>query len=339
MKHLLEKVVRGEVLEVHEAEEVFSSMAEGALSPVLSSAFLVAIRTRGERPEELEALVRVMLKKAVKIPIAQRPLMDIVGTGGDGMRTLNISTLSALLVAALGARVAKHGNRAISSSSGSADLLEGLGLEINSPKDRLVLSLEQVGFGFLFAPLYHPSMANIQPIRRELGIRTIFNFLGPLINPVDPELLLVGAPSRDVSWMMARVLKALGKKAFVVHGLDGLDEVSPETETLLLEVSPEGIQEKRISPEDFGLKRTPTRLLKVKGKEEALERAKTILEGGNDPGRNAVLMEAALGLKLWGLVEDLKEATRLCEEALRSRKALKVLEKAKEVSRGGQVVP
>lgn len=334
MKGLLEKVIKGEVLDVQEMEMVFSSMAEGELGPVLSSAFLVAMRTRGERPEELETLVRVMLRKAVKVPIAQRPLMDVVGTGGDGMHTLNISTLSSLVIAALGVKVAKHGNRAISSSCGSADLLEGLGLKIDAPMELMAQSVAQTGFGFFFAPLYHPCMANVQSIRKELGIRTLFNFLGPLINPADPDLMLIGAPSLEGAWMMARALRGLGKRAFVIHGLDGLDEVSPEADTVLLEVSPEGIFEKRISPEDFGLMRTSTQLLKVKGKEEALRRAKAILEGFEDPGRNAVLMEAALGLKLSGLVEDLREGVALSHEVLRSKRALEVLEKAKEVLGG-----
>lgn len=331
MKELLEKVIKGDVLNTQEIETIFSSMAEGRLSPVLSSAFLVAMRTRGERPEELEALVKVMLKRAVKVPIAHRPLMDVVGTGGDGMYTLNISTLSALVIASFGVKVAKHGNRAISSSCGSADLLEGLGLKIDAPKELMAQSVAEAGFGFFFAPLYHPCMANIQPIRRELGIRTLFNFLGPLINPTDPELMLIGAPNVEAAWMMAKALKGLGKKAFVIHGLDGLDEVSPEADTLLLEVSPDGVSERRISPEDFGLKRTPTSLLKVKGREDSLRRARVILEGLEDPGRDAVLMEAALGLKLSCLVEDLKEGVVLSDEALRSKRALEVLEKAKEV--------
>lgn len=334
MKGFLEKVIKGEVLDVQEIEAIFSSMAEGKLGPILSSAFLVAMRTRGERPEELEALVRVMLRKAVKVPIAQRPLMDVVGTGGDGLHTLNISTLSSLVIAALGIKVAKHGNRAISSSCGSADLLEGLGLKIDAPRELMAQSVAQAGFGFFFAPLYHPCMANVQPIRRELGIRTLFNFLGPLINPTDPELMLIGAPSPEGAWMMARALKGLGKRAFVIHGLDGLDEVSPEADTLLLEVSPEGISERRISPEDFGLRRTSTELLRVKGREEALRRAKAILEGFEDPGRNAVLMEAALGLRLSGLVEDLREGVALSDEVLRSKRALEVLEKVKEVLGG-----
>jgi len=331
MKELLEKVIKGEALDTYEIEAVFSSMAEGKLGPALSAAFLVAMRARGEKPEELEALVRVMLKKAVKVPIDRRPLVDVVGTGGDGMHTLNVSTLSALLMASFGLKVAKHGNRAISSSCGSADLLEGLGFKIDAPKDMMVQSLLQTGFGFFFAPLYHPCMANVQPIRRELGIRTLFNFLGPLINPTDPELMLIGAPSVEGAWMMARALKGLGKKAFVVHGLDGLDEVSPEADTLLLEVSPDGVLERRISPEDFGLKRVPTAFLRVEGSEGALRRARAILEGSEDPGRNAVIMEAALGLKLCGLVQDLKEGATMCEEALRSKKGLEVLEKAKEV--------
>lgn len=327
----MEKLIAGQSLSREEAEGFFLAVAQGEVEPPVLAGFLVAMRIRGERAEELEALARVMMQKAIRIDPRRRPLLDIVGTGGDGQSTLNVSTLSALLVASLGVAVAKHGNRAQSGRCGSADLLEALGISIEAPKERVQRAIEEVGFGFLFAPLYHPALAHAAPVRRALGMRTLFNFLGPLINPADPDYLLIGAPTQEGARMMAWALKGLGKRARVVHGLEGLDEVSPEGRTLVLEVSPEGVRERVLEPGDFGLDPIPLGALKVSAKEEAVERAKRILQGQEDPGLEAVLMEAALALDLVGAVEDLKEGVEASRRALREGRAWEVLQGLKGI--------
>lgn len=329
MKGLLERVVRGEALAGEEAEGFFLQVAEGKVEPAVLAGFLVAVRMRGERAEELEALARVMMGKALKVFPRRRPLLDVVGTGGDGHSTLNLSTLSALVVASLGIPVAKHGNRAVSGRCGSADLLEALGLRVDAPRERVVRSIDEVGFGFLLAPLYHPALAHAAPVRKALGIRTLFNFLGPLINPADPDYLLIGAPTPEGARVMAGALYGLGKRALVVHGREGLDEPSPQGETLLLEVGPEGIREGVLTPGDFGLEPVPLEAIRVRGKDEAVERAKGILQGADDPGLPAVLMEAALALKLVGMTRELSEGVRLAREALREGRAWEVLERSK----------
>ncbi len=331
MKELLEKVMAGKVLSREEAGRFFLGVAQGKVEPPLLAGLLVAMRMRGERAEELEALARVMMEKAIRVWPKRRPLLDIVGTGGDGQSTLNISTLSALTVSALGVPVAKHGNRAVSGNCGSADLLEALGLKVDAPWELTVKAVEEVGFGFFFAPLYHPAMSHAAPVRRALGIRTLFNFLGPLINPADPEYLLVGAPTEEGARVVAGALKGLGKRAVVVCGREGLDEVSPQGETLVLEVEPEEIRERVIEPEDFGLKPIPLEAIKVKGKGEAIRKAKGILQGDEGPAASAVLMEAALALKLVGKVKDLREGVKLAQRALGEGKAWKILERTKGV--------
>lgn len=334
MKELLEKVMAGHSLTREEAQVFFLGVAEGKVEPSVLAGLLVAMRIRGERAEELEALARVMMGKALRIFPKRRPLLDVVGTGGDGQSTLNLSTLSALVVASLGVPVAKHGNRAVSGRCGSADLLEALGLRVDAPREKVVRSIEEVGFGFLLAPLYHPAMAHAAPIRKALGIRTLFNFLGPLINPADPEYLVVGAPTEEGARIMAGALLGLKKRALVVHGREGLDEPSPHGETLLLEVGPGGIEEGVLRPEDFGLEPIPLGAIRVKGKEEAVERAKGILQGADDPGVPAVLMEAALALKLTGKVDDLRDGVRSAGEALKGGRAWETLRRAKEVMDG-----
>ncbi|RLA85687.1 MAG: anthranilate phosphoribosyltransferase [Deltaproteobacteria bacterium] len=331
MKELLERVMAGLTLEPREAEVLFEAVADGRLEPVLLSAFLVAMRMRGERAEELSVLAKVMIGRARTIAPRRRPLLDIVGTGGDGLSTLNISTLSALIVAGAGVAVAKHGNRAVSSSSGSADVLLALGLRIDAPPGIMARAIDEVGFGFLFAPLYHPAMAHAAPVRQQLGIRTLFNYLGPLINPADPEYLLVGTPTQQGARIMAQALRLLGKRAMVIHGLEGLDEVSPQGETLVLEVTPKGITERILLPEDFGLDPLPIESIKARAPGEAFERARRILRGESDPGLQAVLMEGALGLYLVGKTTELPEGVRILREVVASGKAWEVLQRAKEM--------
>jgi anthranilate phosphoribosyltransferase len=333
MREILEKVMSGDLLNPLEGGMVFGAMMDGEISQAMMAAILVALRVRGETPQELATLADVMMERAVKIDPGATTLVDTCGTGGDNQSTLNISTLAALVVAGSGVPVAKHGNRSVSSSCGSADLLEGLGLNITMEPARVEASIREVGFGFLFAPVFHPAMAQAAPVRRELGIRTIFNLLGPLVNPAGVEYQVVGAPSRSAANIVAEAFKLLGKRrVLVIHGMEGLDEVSPEGETMVLEVAGESVGESRVSPSTWGYPCVALNRLVVEGPKEAVERAKVVLGGRDDPAVPAVLMEAALALYCVGAADNLGDAGRMAEDALHSGGAARVLKEAVDFS-------
>ena len=329
MREVLDKVLSGQILEEAEGQAVFGAMMDGRVSPTVMAALLAGMRARGETPRELAALARVMMDRAVKVTPSKRPLVDTCGTGGDNQATVNVSTLAALVVAGAGVAVAKHGNRSVSSRCGSADVLEGLGLNLDLSPQEVARSIDQVGFGFLFAPRFHPAMAHAAPVRRELGVRTIFNMLGPLVNPAGVEYQVVGTPTREGTYMMAQAFQLLGKKKIlIIHGLEGLDEVSPQGETLVLEVTPGGMGEFSFTPHDFGFPGIPLEEIKVSGKEEAVERARAILEGRDDPARYVVIMEAGLALYTVGRAASPLQGVEMAREALEEGRALHVLEKA-----------
>ena len=329
MKEALDKVLSGQPLEEAEGQAVFGAMMDGRVSPTVMAALLAGMRARGETPRELAALARVMMDRAVKVSPSRRPLVDTCGTGGDNQATVNVSTLAALVVAGTGVAVAKHGNRSVSSRCGSADVLEGLGLNLDLHPREVARSIDQVGFGFLFAPRFHPAMAHAAPVRKELGVRTIFNMLGPLVNPAGVEYQVVGTPTREGAYMMAQAFQLLGKKkVLIIHGLEGLDEVSPQGETLVLEVTQSGMGEFSLSPKVFGFPGVPLEEIRVSGKEEAVERARVILEGRDDPARYVVIMEAGLVLYAVGKASSPQEGACLAMDALEVGGALKVLERA-----------
>jgi len=333
MKGILEKVLSGYTLDYGEGEAVFGAMMDGAMTPVVMAALLAGLRAKGETPHELASLARVMMERAVKIHPKKRPLVDTCGTGGDGQATINISTLAALLVAGAGIFVAKHGNRSVSSKCGSADVMEGLGLNLDiSPKD-VEKSIDDTGFGFLFAPRFHPSMAHAAPVRRELGVRTIFNYLGPMVNPAGVDHQVVGVPTSEGAWIVAQAFQRLGKKkVLVIHGLEGLDEVSPKGKTLVLEVTSKGIEENYVSPDTFGFPPIPLDDIKVSGREEAVERAKAILEGREDPACYAVIMEAGLAIYCAGAASTPLQGVNQAQEVLESGRGLEILKRAVEFS-------
>ncbi|RLD94643.1 MAG: anthranilate phosphoribosyltransferase [Aquificota bacterium] len=338
MKAVLEKVLSGEALEETEGRAIFGAMMDGEVSPTVMAAFLAAMRTRGETPQELAALARVMMDRAVRISPRRFPLVDTCGTGGDGQATVNVSTLAALVVAGAGVAVAKHGNRSVSSKCGSADVLEDLGLDITLIPQRVARSIEEVGFGFLFAPLFHPAMAHAAPVRKELGVRTIFNMLGPMVNPAGVDHQVVGVPTVAGAYIMAQAFQMLGKKkVLVIHGLEGLDEVSPQEETLVLEVTPQGIVEETVSPKTFGFPFVPLDEIKVSGREEAVERARAILENRGDPARYVVIMEAGMAIYCAGQARTPLQGVDRAQGALESGRALAVLERAIEFSRRAAV--
>lgn len=319
----VKKALLGEVLEEDEAYEVMRALMAGEVSPVRAAGLLVALSVRGERPHEIAAMARAMREAARPLKVSRRPLLDLVGTGGDGKGLLNLSTLAALVAAAGGVAVAKHGNRAASSRAGSADLLEALGVDLEAPPERVGEAIEELGFGFLFARVFHPAMRHVAPVRAELGVRTVFNLLGPLTNPAGADAYVLGVYSPEWLSPMAEALERLGARGLVVHG-EGADELVLG-ENRVVEV---GKGAYTLTPEAVGLKRAPLEALKGGGPEENAERARRLLKGEEKgPLADAVALAAGAGFYAAGKTPSLKEGVALAREVLASGEAYLLLER------------
>lgn len=319
----VKKALLGEVLEEDEAYEVMRALMAGEVSPVRAAGLLVALSVRGERPHEIAAMARAMREAARPLKVSRRPLLDLVGTGGDGKGLLNLSTLAALVAAAGGVAVAKHGNRAASSRAGSADLLEALGVDLEAPPERVGEAIEELGFGFLFARVFHPAMRHVAPVRAELGVRTVFNLLGPLTNPAGADAYVLGVYSPEWLSPMAEALERLGARGLVVHG-EGADELVLG-ENQVVEV---GKGAYTLTPEAVGLKRAPLEALKGGGPEENAERARRLLKGEEKgPLADAVALAAGAGFYAAGKTPSLKEGVALAREVLASGEAYLLLER------------
>jgi anthranilate phosphoribosyltransferase len=307
---------------------VFEEIFSGQGTPALMAAFLVALRMKGETPEEIAGAAEVMRKNATRVAVpAGKPALDTCGTGGDGQHTFNISTAVALVAAAAGAVVAKHGNRSVSSSCGSADVLAACGVTVDVPVATVEKCLRELGIGFLFAPSLHGAMKHVGPIRREVGVRSIFNLLGPLSNPAGARRQLLGVYDGDLVPVVAQTLARLDtERALVVHGDDGLDEISPcgPTRAALVELGK--VTELVLRPEDAGLVPVPSEALR--GGEPAHNAAllKAVLAGQKGPLRDAVVLNAAGAVWAAGLAEGLREGAAVAARALDSGAALKKLE-------------
>jgi anthranilate phosphoribosyltransferase len=325
----LERLLNRENLTSLDAEQAMSSILSGAASTAQIAAFLVALRLKGETAEELLGFARAMREKAQRVDpgIDSESLLDTCGTGGDGLSTFNISTVVAFVVAGAGARVAKHGNRSISSQCGSADVMEGLGVKIALAPDEMARAIREVGIGFLFAPALHPAMKHAQPARLELKTRTVFNILGPLTNPAGATTQLVGAPSQSAAALMAEALAALGlRRGFVVHGSDGLDEITTTGPTLALEISNGEVIRRTLAPEDFGVKQAKLEDLKGGDRQVNCEIAKTILNGGGGPKRDVVLANASAALVAAGKAQDFRHGVTLAAQSIDSGAARRKVE-------------
>lgn len=330
----LVKVVEGGFLSREEAAAAMNAVMDGEVSPVKLSAFLIALRARGETSAEIAGFASSMREHCVKIP-GPAGAIDTCGTGGDGAHTLNVSTLAALVAAGAGVPVAKHGNRSVSSSSGSADLLEKLGLKIDCAPETAAKCLAEAGFCFMFAPLYHPSMKHAMPVRRELGLRTVFNILGPLTNPAGVRRQVMGVYSPELVRPICEALGELGaERALVVHSADGLDEISPAANTRFADWDGGEVTEGEISLDDLGLDPVPLEKLKVASPEESLEAARAVLSGDETPARSAVILNAGAALMVGGKAADLREGMELACSSLAGGKAREVLEKAAALSAG-----
>ena len=296
----------------------------GEMSPVMMAAVLVGLRVKKETIGEITAAAQVMREFATKVEVADRThLVDIVGTGGDGSHTFNISTCSMFVAAAAGARVSKHGNRSVSSKSGSADVLEALGVPLNLTPAAIAQSIADTGIGFMYAPNHHPAMKNVGPVRKELGIRTIFNILGPLTNPADAPNILMGVFHPDLVGIQVRALQRLGAEhAIVVYGRDGMDEVSLGAATMVGEYRDGRVDEYEIHPEDFGLTMASNRAFKVETPEQSKALLLSVL--GNEPGpaRDIVVLNSGVALYAADVAKTMAEGIALAREAIESGKAL-----------------
>ena len=296
----------------------------GEMSPVMMAAVLVGLRVKKETIGEITAAAQVMREFSTKVEVTDRThLVDIVGTGGDGSHTFNISTCSMFVAAAAGARVSKHGNRSVSSKSGSADVLEALGVPLTLTPQAIARCIADTGIGFMFAPNHHPAMKNVAPVRKELGVRTIFNILGPLTNPADAPNILMGVFHPDLVGIQVRALQRLGAEhALVVYGRDGMDEVSLGAATLVGELKDGGIHEYEIHPEDFGLTMASNRALKVETPEQSKALLNSVLANEAGPARDIVMLNAGVSLYAANVVPSIAAGIELAREALASGKAL-----------------
>ena len=300
----------------------------GEMPPVMMASLLIGLRVKKETIGEITAAAQVMREFSTKVHVADKThLVDIVGTGGDGSHTFNISTCSMFVAAAAGAKVSKHGGRSVSSKSGSADVLESLGVNINLTPDQIAQAIAEVGVGFMFAPNHHPAMKNVAPVRRELGIKTIFNILGPLTNPASAPNILMGVFHPDLVGIQVRALQRLGAEhAVVVYGRDGLDEVSLGAATMVGELKNGEIAEYEIHPEDFGLTMASNRALRVETPDDSRTMLMGVLENRDDPALKAakdiVALNAGVALYAANVAPDMAQGIALARQALASGAAL-----------------
>jgi anthranilate phosphoribosyltransferase len=311
-----------------EMVDLMRQVMRGEVSPVMMAALFTGLRVKKETVGEITAAAQVLREFALKLPLAPSDdLVDIVGTGGDGAQTFNISTCTMFVAAAAGAKVAKHGNRGVSSKSGSADVLEALGANIELPPEKVAACLHETGIGFMFAPLHHPAMRVVAPVRRELGVRTLFNILGPLTNPAGAPNVLMGVFHPDLVGIQIRVLQRLGARhALVVWGKDGLDEISLGAATLVGELKNGQVHEYEIHPEDFGLPMAASRNLRVADAQESRARLMAVLAGAPGPAANIVALNAGAALYLAGAADSIAAGLERARAALASGAAQAKLE-------------
>jgi anthranilate phosphoribosyltransferase len=325
----LERVIERVSLSSEDAQAAMESILQGRATQPQIAAFLVALRMKGETVDELVGFARAMRRMAIRIDAQHdgHPLLDTCGTGGDSLGTFNISTIAALVVAGGGVRVAKHGNRSISSRCGSADLLEALGVPLMLSPERVAAAIREVGIGFLFAPSMHTAMKHAHPVRTDLKVRTVFNLLGPLTNPAGATAQLAGAPSAQAAGLIARALAALGlARGFVVYGSDGLDEITTTGRTLVFEIRSHAVLEHSWHPEDFGVPVAVPDALKGGDAATNAAIAREILSGCPGPRRDIVLVNAAAAFVAAGKAESVREGVSLAASSIDSGAARAKLE-------------
>ena len=326
IKEAIDTLVSGNSLTMEQAAGVMNEIMNGEATPAQFGSFVTALRLKGETVHEIAGMARAMRERA--IPVATSgPMVDTCGTGGDASETFNISTTAAFVVAGAELKVAKHGNRGMSSGCGSADVLDALGVKIDLGAKEVERCLEEVGIGFMFAPVFHPAMMYASPPRREIGIRTVFNILGPLTNPAGAEAQLLGVADGELTMKMAEVLSLLGcHHALVVHGEDGLDEITLGGQTTVCELKEDEITRYLIDPEEFGFRRVNMASLRGGPPQESAAIIRRVLSGETGPHRDIVLLNAAAALVAGDRAENLEQGIKITAQAIDSRNASEKLE-------------
>ena len=331
MSQVLEDLLRGNDLTEQQAVGLLHQLIEGEVEPAVAGAILAALRAKGETPEEVRGFARAMRDLATDPQVDVTGAVDVVGTGGDRSGSLNLSTGSAIVAAASGVPVVKHGNRSMTSVSGSADVLEALGLPMPMDEDQVRRIFDATGFTFLFAPYFHPAMAAVGPVRRALGVRTVFNILGPLTNPAAPPNMVIGVFDPSAARLMAGALSGLGiDRAFVVHGAGGWDEPSPLGEFILFDVRPDTVEESVRDPADVGMAGCEMDDLAGGSPENNARRLLDVLEGEQGPHRDSVVLGAALALEVSGRAALPGEAVAIAAAAIDDGRALALAKSLEE---------
>jgi anthranilate phosphoribosyltransferase len=335
LREFLKKLSEFNHLTKEEMIQCLEDITEGRATDAQIGAFIMAMKMKGETVEELEGAASFFREKATKVDVDDPDnLVDTCGTGGDLSDTFNVSTITAFVLAGAGIRVAKHGNRSVSSKSGSADLLEFLGAKIDLGPEQVKRMIEEIGIGFMFAPLFHPAMKRVVGPRREVGIRSLFNLIGPLSNPAGAKRQLLGVFSDQFVEKVARVLLRLGvKRAVVVHGKEGIDEVSISAPTTVAELSSEEVCIYEFTPEELGFRRYSMDYIKVKSVEESAKVAMSVLKGEPSPALDMVLLNSAFGIFVSGMADDLKTALEVAKDSIKSGKAQRKLSEFIDLSK------
>jgi len=333
IKEAIETVVSGRSLTFEQAAAVMEEIMIGEATPAQVAAFVTSLRIKGETVDEIAGLATIMQARATPVGVTS-PVVDTCGTGGDGSSSFNISTTAAFIVAGAGLKVAKHGNRAMSSHCGSADVLEALGVRIELGAEAVAQCLETVGIGFMFAPVFHPAMKYAAAPRREIGIRTVFNILGPLTNPAKAKFQVIGVPSKELGERIAFVLHRLGTKhSLVVHGIDGMDEISISRKSLVWDVNQQRVLPPyEVSPDDFGFMKASMTQIKGGTARQNAKILRSILSGEVGVRRNIVIMNAAAALVASNQASDLKEGASIAERTIDSGQALAKLDELIKLS-------
>lgn len=335
----LQRIIAHQEIMHDDMVSLMRQIMQGDISPVLIAAIITGLRVKRETIVEITAAAQVMREFASKVDISDHThLVDTCGTGGDSLHTFNISTASAFVAAAAGARVAKHGGRSVSSKSGSADVLEALGVNLNQTPSQVAHCISEIGAGFMFAPNYHAAMKHAAPVRRELGIKTLFNILGPLTNPANAKRQVLGVFNADLVETLAHVLQRLGSEhVMIVHGSDGLDEITITGETHIGELKNGQVNVYTVRPEDFGLKTSPIEAIQVTNSEHAKTMLLSVLENTAGTARDIVLMNAGAAIYAAGVTDTLAQGVQSALRAIESGAALKKLHDLVEFTRRNSV--
>ncbi len=335
IREAIAKLVKRQDLSKEESASVMTEIMEGQTSTAQLGAFLTALNMKGETGDEIAGLAEIMRAKALRV-MTDGPALDIVGTGGDGLNTFNISTAAALVAAGAGVRIAKHGNRAATGKCGSADVLEKLGVNIDLKADQVTDCIHYTGIGFMFAPNFHPAMKYAAGTRREIGVRTVFNILGPLTNPAQAEYQVLGVPNPELAVKIVSALLQLGMRhALVVYGLNGMDEISVTGKSVVYEIKGNLVGKEEITPENLGLNSWPIESIQGGTPEENAWLIREVMQGVKGPHRDAVLLNAAAGLLAAEMVATLREGVKLAEEVIDSGKAARKLKEMVEFTQIG----